>query len=322
MRMLILGGTQFLGQATAAVAVAGGHEVVCAARGTTGTVPAGASLVRIDRDNPSTYAALVGDFDAAIDVGRRPSHIRAALAALDDRVGHWGFVSSCNVYADNSTPHQTVADAPVLDPGTDDDPSGQNYGPAKVACERAYDESAFRCRAGLIVGPGDPSGRFGWWVSRLAAGGPIIAPGTPADLVQYIDVRDLAAWLVHAARHRLSGPFDGIGAPLSRAEFIAAGIEGVGVKSEPVWMDQDYLESVDVQPWMGERSIPLWLPLPEYAGFLSRDVSPSLAAGLRTRPLSDTFADTAAWLRTADSPGTTGLTEAEHAAVLAAWPTR
>jgi nucleoside-diphosphate-sugar epimerase len=322
MRLLVLGGTQFLGHEVARAALASGHEVICAARGQSGSVPVGARLVHVDRDNPASYAALTGDFDAAVDVGRRPSHIRQAVAALDQRVGHWGFVSSCSVYADNATPGQRADSARLLDPATEDDPSGENYGPAKVAGEQAYAGTAFLCRAGLIVGPGDPSGRFGWWVARFLAGGPVVAPGTPEDLVQCVDVRDLADWLVLAAQAGLRGPFDGIGAPTPRATFIGAGLAGIGRSGEPVWMDQEFLAEQDVRPWMGPRAIPLWLPLPEYAGFMSRDVSASLAAGLAPRPLAETFADTASWLRAAESPPTTGLTEAEHAAVLAAWAAR
>jgi nucleoside-diphosphate-sugar epimerase len=279
-------------------------------------------LIAIDRDTDASFAAVTGDFDAAVDVARRPSHVRKAIAALSDRVGHWSFVSSCSVYADNERPGQRAGEAPVLTPTDGDIAEGEQYGPAKVACERAYDRSAFICRAGLIVGPGDPSGRFAYWVRRLGAGGPVVAPGSPEDAVQFIDVRDLAAWLVAAAERRLAGAFDGIAQPISRGEFIATGAAALETEVDAVWMDQAFLAAQDVVPWMGPRSIPLWLPLPEYTGFMSRDVSPSLVAGLTVRPITETFVDTARWVANNPSVNVTGLTDTEHFEVITAWRDR
>ncbi|BCJ63997.1 NAD-dependent epimerase/dehydratase family protein [Polymorphospora rubra] len=210
MRLLILGGTVFLGRAIARYALDAGHDVTAAARGVTGAPVDGVRFVRVDRDDPAGLSNLDGDFDAVVDVTRRPSHARHAVATLADRVGHWSFVSTCSVYADDSTPGQRAATAPLVAPAPAevDDPSGDNmewYGPCKVTCESVVRDGvgadrAFICRAGLIIGPEDISDRFPYWVRRLAAGGEVLAPGAPDEPVQFVDVADLAAWLVRAGR--------------------------------------------------------------------------------------------------------------------------
>lgn len=329
MRYLVLGGTVFLSRAVAAYAVACGYDVTCAARGESGPVPEGARLVRVDRSEPDGLAALDGEYDAVLDVARRPSQVRAALDALAGRVGHWSFVSSCSVYADQATPGQVARTAPVVEvPDGLDDPTATDaaYGQCKVAIERLLDDGgvpAFVCRAGLIVGPEDPTDRFTYWPVRLARGGPVLAPGTPDDLVQCIDVRDLARWLVDSAASGRTGVFDGVGVPTRRADFLAAVAGGVTATTDPpidlVWVDQEFLLAHEVNPWMGPRSLPLWLPLPEYAGFLARDPAPSMAAGLTVRHLSDTAASTLAWYRAAPRNLKSGLAPADEISVLEAW---
>src|SRR5882757_7009940 len=224
MRILVLGGSQFLGRAIAAQACATGHDVTCAARGISGSVPHGARFIYVDRDGPDGLASLAGkEFDAVVDVSRNPGQVRRAVAALKPRAGHWTFVSTVSVYADNHTPGQR-ADTALLKAPTAADiehSTEETYGAAKVACERAVGENAFICRAGLIVGPEDPTGRFTYWPVRLDRGGEVLVPGTPDDTVQFIDVRDLARWIVHAAQTRLTGNFDGIGPSFTRGEFLA-----------------------------------------------------------------------------------------------------
>lgn len=332
MRLLILGGTVFLGRALAGYAASVGDEVTCAARGRSGVVPADVELVRVDRAAPDGLAPLAGrEFDAVIDVARRPSQVRAALGALADRVGHWSFISTGSVYPDSNPPGQPAETAPLVDPAPDgiDDPavSGMEYyGPLKVVCEQAVRDSgvpAMINRAGLIVGPEDPSDRFTWWPVRLARGGDVLAPGAPEDPVQFVDVRDLAAWTVESARVGLTGVFNGVGTPMTRAEFltsIAARMGGDAPDGPPrlVWVEQQALLDAGVQPWAGPRSIPLWLPLPEYAGFMNRDVRSSYATGLTSRPVADTAADTLAWYRAAGSPPLRcGLDPADEAELLA-----
>jgi 2'-hydroxyisoflavone reductase len=321
MRLLILGGTRFLGRAIAAHARAAGHDVTCAARGIAGEVADGARLIRVDRDEPDGLAPLAGEqFDAVVDVSRHPGQVRRAVAALKQRTAHWTFVSTVSVYADNRTAGQRADTAPLRAPtGPEIDHSTEEtYGAAKVACEQAVGENAFICRAGLIAGPEDPTGRFTYWPARLDRGGEMLVPGTPDDAVQLIDVRDLAQWIVHAAHTRLTGCLDGIGPSFTRGEFIAECARAVGSRCTFTWVDRAFLESHDVRRWAGPRSLPLWLPLPDFAGFATRDTRPARDCGLTVRPLSQTARDTLSWMRARGGP-VTGLTADEESAVLAAW---
>lgn len=321
MRLLILGGTRFLGRAVAAQACANGHEVICAARGLAGPVADGARLVTIDRDAPDGLAALADlAFDAVVDVSRHPGQVRRAVAALKARAGHWTFVSTVSVYADNRTPGQEARSAPLKEPTAPEieHATDATYGNAKVACEQALGDDAFICRAGLIVGPEDPTGRFGYWPDRFARGGEILAPGTPDEPVQFVDVRDLAAWIVRAAESRIVGTFDAISPTFGRGEMLAACAAATGSAATVTWVDPGFLAQEGVKPWSGPGSLPLWLPLPDYAGFMTRDTKPALNAGLTTRPLVETARDTLAWLRATDGP-VIGITGDEETRVLAAW---
>jgi nucleoside-diphosphate-sugar epimerase len=332
MRLLVLGGTAFLGRALACAALGSGHHVTCAARGVTGRPPEGVHLVRIDRSAPDAYAAVGGDFDAVVDVSSRPSHVRTALSALADRVEHWIYVSSISVYSDNATPGQRASTAPTVPaaPPDVDDPEADGYAqyrPCKMACEEAVRETvgetrAFICRPGMIGGAEDATGRFTYWVARLSMGGEALVPGGPDDAVQWIDVRDLAEWLVRVAARRTSGVYDGIGLPMPRAEFLAGVAEGVGVRPDYTYVSHDFLTGRGVNLWGGPRSLPFWFPLPEYAGILSRDTKDALAAGLTLRPLADTARFTHDWWRSqppADRRLGAGLTAQEEAEILEAW---
>jgi nucleoside-diphosphate-sugar epimerase len=326
MELLVLGGTVFLGRAVAEEGLRRGHDVTCACRGESGSVPAGARHVAWDRaaepDPPEDLAGARPD--AVVDVARHPSWVRAAVAAFPG--AHWSFVSTINVYTDVATPGGTPESLPLHDPvHTDEDPatSPDLYGAMKVACEDAVREgaaAAFVVRPGLIVGPGDPSGRFSYWPARLdgADGAEVLAPGDPGDVVQVIDVRDLAAWIVDAVERRTTGTYDGTSAPTTRGDFLAEVARGVGVEPAWVWVPQDALAEHRVEPWAGPRSVPVWLPLPEYAGMLAHDVTASYDAGLVTRPLAETARDTLAWLRSHPDATVTGLTREEEAEVLAA----
>lgn len=320
MRILVLGGTVFLSRAVAEEAVRRGHEVVCACRGESGTVPEGAGLVRWDRaeEPPEELGA---PYDAVVDVSRRPSHVRRAVAAVPD--AHWVFVSTVNVYADESVPGGPGT-LPLHEPITDDvdlATSPEAYGPMKVACEdavRAGATSASVVRPGLIVGPGDPTGRFTYWPARLAEGGEVLAPGTPDDLVQVIDVRDLAAWLVTLTEERTVGDFDGVGMPTPLGDLLRA----CAPDATLTWVDQEFLDRAGVAPWMGPGSVPLWLPRPEYDGMMQHLVEPSLAAGLTLRPVAETAAATLAWLRSHPDAPVTGIDRDRERELLAAWHAR
>lgn len=326
MRLLVLGGTVFLSRAVAEDAVRRGHEVVCAARGVSGTVPEGAELVVWDRAVPAP-AELVGrDVDAVIDVGRHPSRVRSAVETFRD--AHWVFVSTINVYADEATPGGRPGTLPLREAVTGDvdlavDPEA--YGPMKVACEetvRATAASATIVRPGLIVGPGDGSGRFSYWPARLgslAPGDPVLGPGSPDDLAQIIDVRDLAHWLVDCAASRRRGTYDGVGPAMPLGELLGEVAAGVGAEPKWTWVDQEYLTKAGVDPWMGPESIPLWLPRPAYDGMLAHDATPPRRAGLCTRPVAETARDTLAWLRATPDAAVTGISRERELELLDGW---
>lgn len=326
MRLLVLGGSMFLSRAVAAEALRRGHDVTCACRGVSGSVPEGCTHVTWDRSGSpgDPPAALAGTpFDAVVDVARHPSYVRNAVAAWPG--AHWTFVSTINVYSDDTVLHGTPGSLPLHDPvHTDEDPlaSPETYGAMKVSCEQTVLEGAAAAlvvRPGLIVGPGDPTGRFSYWPARLAEGGEAIAPGSPDDGVQVIDVRDLATWIVGAAEAGTTGVFDGTSHAMTRAEFLDGVAGGLDADVTFTWVPQEFLEEQEVQPWAGPRSLPVWLPLPDYAGLMTHDVSASYAAGLRTRPIGETARDTLAWLRATPDAVVAGIGRDDEAEVLALW---
>jgi len=330
MQILVLGGTVFLSRTVAEVARDAGHEVVCAARGVSGNPPDGVEFLRVDRDEAEGLAVLTGrDFDAVVDVEvQSPSRVRRALDALGPKAGHWTYVSSGSVYADNETTGQDAASGALVPapPGGSDEADRELYGPFKVACEEAvgdaFGDKAFLCRAGLIVGPRDVSDRFGYWPARLAGGSEVLVPGTPDDLVQFVDVRDLAEWIVHCAENHVVGTFDAVAASQPWGEVIDAMAAAVGGPEVALtWVPGHWLAEQDVQPWAGPDSLPLWLPLPDYAGFMSRDVSASVEAGLTTRGTQETAVAALEWEEVLglDRDRRSGMTREREAALLTAW---
>lgn len=329
MRLLILGGTAWLGGLLAAAASERGHETTCLARGRAGAAPAGARFVKADRDRPEAYDEVAGrEWDAVIDVSRQPGHVRRAVEALAPGSASYVFVSSASVYADNSTPGQ-AEDAPLL-PALDSDvmESMETYGEAKVACEEHVlaafgSDRSLIVRAGLIGGPGDTTDRTGYWPWRFAKpaadDGSVLVPDVPELLTQVIDVRDLAAWLVESAAAGRHGIFNATGEAVRLPRHLDAARTVAGHAGPVVAAPQEWLLEHGVEPWMGERSLPLWLPLPDYAGFCARDSKAARAAGLVARPLEETLADTLAWERTRD-PGRrrqAGLSDADERSLLA-----
>jgi 2'-hydroxyisoflavone reductase len=332
-RLLVLGGTVFLSRAVAEEAVRRGHDVTCACRGSA-PLPEGVRHLPLDRSTQDLAELGVspGAYDAVVDVARLPSWVRSAVefsrASLPE--AHWVFVSTISVYADDSVPHGSPETLPLLDPVEQDvdlATSPEAYGGMKVACERAVQDgigSAAVVRPGLIVGPGDPSGRFTYWPVRLVEAGRtgrVIAPGTPEDPVQVIDVRDLAAWLVRCADNRTTGVLDGVGPVTTWGSFltdISAGIWAAGADAGPelVWVPSDRLLELEVEPWAGPGSLPVWLP-PDHAGTLTHDPGPAAAAGLVTRPLAETARDTLTWFRATPDVRVSGLSRAEEVSLLA-----
>ena len=327
MRLLVLGGTAWLGGYLTATALEQGHHVTCLARGESGTVPEGAVLVRADRDGPGAYDQVSrDDWDVVVDVSRQPGHVVRAVKALEARSASFVFVSSGNVYADHGTPgdDESAALLPALAGEVME--SMETYGEAKVACERHVLDAfgtgrTLIARVGLIGGPGDIFDRTGYWPLRFARpaedDGRVLVPDLPDLGTQVIDVRDLAAWLVDAAGRQVSGTFNATGETMPLWQHLEVAREVAAHSGPLVAVDQEWLLAHEVEPWMGERSLPLWLP-PDYAGFNARDSSKARAAGLSTRPLAETLADTLAWELTREPghPRRAGLSDDDERVLL------
>ena len=327
MSLLVLGGTAWLGRAVAAAGVALGQEVTILARGQSGAPPDDVEVVRADRGAPGAYDAVRDrDWDVVIDVARQPSHVAGALEAVGDRAASWVFVSSASVYAAGEVPGADET-AELLPAHEADDEGWETYGARKVAGERlvldAVGDRALVARSGLIAGPGDHTDRTGYWPLRFAhpasPDDAVLVPDSPL-LTQVLDVRDLAQWLVSAGLSRAGGVVNASGPTIPLADHLAAARSVAGHSGPVVPVDQDWLAAHEVAPWSGERSLPLWLPLPEYAGFMARSTAAAEALGLVARPLEQTLADTLAWEVSA-GPGRArkaGLSPFDELALIAA----
>lgn len=326
MRILVLGGTGWLGRLVAQAALGSGHAVTCVARG--GPAPEGAELVRADRQVDDALSALPsGTWDAVVDVATQPGQVRRAVRDLRSRTERYLYVSSCSVYASLAA-DGIDEESPVYGPlAADTMASRQEYGPAKVACEEAVvagigPERAVVVRPGLIGGPGDPTGRSTYWPLRFARPsnreGRVLVPDDPAQPTAVIDVRDLAAWLLVLLERRTAGIFNAVGEAIPLAGHLAAGREVAGHRGPLVPASPQWLVSHGVSPWVGPRSLPLWLV--ESRGIGSMSNARARAAGLTLRPVRDTLADTLAWAvreRIATVTGA-GLDDADEQVLLAA----
>ena len=293
-KTLILGGTGWLGREIATQLVANGDDVTCLARGESGAAAEGATLIRADRTGTDAYAAVSAElWDAVIELSSEPSFVDGALAKLAPMASHWTFVSTVSVYARHDAPGANET-AELLDPVDPED-----YGQQKVAAERAslaaVGDRLLIARPGLIAGPGDDSGRFGYWVGRfaLAGDGPVLCPvGIERD-VQVIDVRDLAAWIIRSGRDRLIGTIDAMGDRHSLAEVLDTAADLAEYTGERVVVADAWLSDHGVEHWAGARSLPLWLPVAA-AALMQRDNSAFLEAHGELRSLGSTLADTLA----------------------------
>ena len=310
MKLLILGGTKFLGRSLAEVALERGHELTLFTRGQT-NADLFPQTERLRGNRDSGLATLAGRrWDAVVDTSGYVPRIVRDSAELLRESGRYVFVSSVSVYADFSVrPVEGNAVAELGNAPLDELASDySNYGPLKALCEQAvedvFGERALIVRPGLIVGPHDPTGRFTYWAHRLERGGEILAPGPPERHVQFVDVRDLATWVVDAAEGDLSGTFNATNEGLPWAELLAG--------AEVTWVTDDFLREQEVGEWM---MLPLWLADPNWAGMHEVDVSRAVASGLRFRPLAETVEGAAS----APAVEGVGLTPEREAELLDAW---
>lgn len=300
MRLLVLGGTVFLGRAVVDAAVARGHDVTVFHRGRH-PAPRPADVTEVLGDRTAGFAALAGrTFDAVVDTcGYLPADVDRSARGID--AGHYGFVSSASVYADLTTVPVTEESAVLEPPGPAvTDVHGEFYGPQKAGCERALRDvrggSALVVRAGLLVGPHDPTDRFTYWATRFGSPGPVLAPAIADHPVQFLDARDLADWMVRAAEDGVTGTMNASGPrrALTFGELLYRAAAAAGVPRPDVrWVGEQALIDAGVQPW---TELPLWVPTAwDAPGVLDMTVDRAVAAGLTARPLADTLRDVVAW---------------------------
>lgn len=321
MRILVLGGTVFLGRHIVAAAQARGHEVTLFNRGRHPDAVPDVETLRGDRDGD--LSALAGRrFPAVIDTsGYRPEPMRAIAEVLGRSIEHYVFVSTMSVYRRFAPGESVNEDAPLAE-------GHEGYGPLKARAEEAIEAAlpgrVAHVRPGLIVGPYDPTDRFTYWPRRVARGGDVLAPGRPERPVQMIDARDLAEWCVRLAEQQRAGVFNAIGpaTTLTMARVLETCGEVARSGARLTWVPDDALVAAGVSPW---SELPLWIPEhdPEFGGLLLADNRRALAAGLSFRPLADTVRAALEWDRReggapADSPiRVTPLTPEREAELLA-----
>ncbi|MFL5932034.1 MAG: epimerase [Gaiellaceae bacterium] len=309
--MLILGGTRFLGRAVVETALARGHDVTLFNRGETNPdLYPQVEKLRGNRDGD--LGGLAGrDWDVVVDTsGYVPRVVRASAERLADHVGHYVFVSSISVYGDFSeVAREDETPLIRIDDTSDESLDGDRYGGFKALCEQVvadvFPGRSARVRAGLIVGPNDPTRRFTYWPSRLARGGEVLAPGRKGRQVQFIDVRDLGAWLVDLGEQKVSGTFNATGPepPITMGELLETCRAVSGSSARITWVDEDFLRAHEVGEWM---ELPLWIAEtgdPAWRRFQEVDVSRAVAAGLRFRMVADTVRDTLEWALVTGDPG-------------------
>ncbi len=332
LRILVLGGTSFLGVHQVTYALERGHTVTLFNRGRTNLqLFPDVEKLRGDRSDDLT-ALLGGEWDVVIDNSASiPRWVRDSAQLLRSSARQYIYTSSISVYAgfgeiglDESAPLGTLDDPTV------EEITGETYGPLKALCEqeaeKAFPGRATIVRPGLIVGPRDPTDRFTYWPVRIHRGGEVMAPGDPSDPVQFVDGRDLGAWMIRLAEGDVTGVFNATGpaSPMTIGEMLH-GIRGVtNGDATFTWVDADFLAEHDVRPWM---DMTVWVP-PRvgFEGFARVECGRAIAEGLTFRPLAETARDTLEWFQTLPeerrSRTRAGLPAEREADVLAAWHSR
>jgi 2'-hydroxyisoflavone reductase len=332
LKILILGGTRFLGPAVVEVAQKHGHTLTLFNRGKSdpGRFP---DLETLLGDRDGNLKALEGrKWDAVVDTsGYVPRIVRDSTNLLKDNVGQYLFISTLSVYSDNSKAWMDESGPLLTIPDPTNENVRENYGALKALCEQAAESvmpgRVTNVRPGLIVGPDDPSDRFTYWPVRVAKGGEVLAPGSPPDPVQFIDVRDLGAWCVKAIEDHTVGVFNAVGPNTGPKDEIGIGVlleacnRAGGGKANFTWCDASFLEAQKVEAW---SDMPVWVPpTGDSAGFARTSCTRAISKGLTFRPVPDTVKATLDWFRKepADRQAKlkAGIAPEREAEVLAAW---
>jgi nucleoside-diphosphate-sugar epimerase len=305
-KLLMLGGTDFAGRAVVEAALGRGWEVTVFHRGRR-EPPAGARSLLGDRTAPDGLAALAdastdGEWDVVVDTwSAAPRAVRDTARLLADRAGRYVYVSSCSVYA-WAPPADYTEDAPLVE-GASEDAEQTDYAQDKLGGELAAvsafgAERSLLVRSGLILGPYENIGRLPWWLARIARGGPVLAPGPRSLPLQYVDVRDLAEWILGAADAGVSGAYNLMSPQghTTMGELLDACVQVTGARAELRWTEPSLVLDAGIQPW---TQLPVWVPVGSdmHDALHRADVSRAVAAGLRCRPVSETVADTWTWLQ-------------------------
>ena len=308
MKLLVLGGTKFLGRHVVETALARGDEVTIFNRGLhNAELYPQVEKLRGDRDGG--LDVLRGRrWDAVVDTsGYVPRVVRASAEVLADAVDIYVFISSMSVYADYRQPNDEDSPVGTLADETNEERTGETYGPLKALCERAAEETlpgrVLNVRAGIIVGPYDPTGRFTYWTERVARGGETLAPAPRERQIQLVDARDLSEWILRMCDARRAGVFNAAGPDytLTMEGFLKACRDASDSDARFTWVGEQFLIERGVEPW---GTLPLWLPESDehHRFFLAENCERAFNAGLTFRPVADTARDTLAWQR-AGSPG-------------------
>ncbi|WP_405582894.1 NAD-dependent epimerase/dehydratase family protein [Streptomyces sp. NBC_01190] len=293
MKLLVLGGTEFVGHAVVEAAVARGWEVSVFNRG---RHPAPDGVARLVGDREGDLAALAeGRWDAVVDTwSAKPDAVRTATRLLKGRVGAYAYVSTVSVYV-YPAPLGADEDAPVVD-GEGDDYSAVKRA-SELAVLDAFGDRGLLVRPGLILGPHENIGRLPWWLNRIARGGDVLAPGPRDNPLQFVDARDLAAFTLDGLAAGLAGPYNVVSEPghTTMGELLAECVRVTGSPARLRWAEPAVIEAAGIAPW---TELPVWVPPgKEHDGIHGVDVGKALRAGLRCRPAAETVADTWAWLR-------------------------
>ncbi|MER6914212.1 NAD-dependent epimerase/dehydratase family protein [Streptomyces sp. NPDC000594] len=308
MRLLVLGGTEFVGRAVVAAAMERGWEVTVLNRGTRRPAPPGVRALVGDRLAEGGLTALAdGEWDAVVDTwASAPRAVRDTARLLAGRVERYAYVSTCSVYAQPS-PRDCAETAPLVE--GDPDAGAVAYPEDKRGGELAVldafgEERSLLARAGLLIGPWENVDRLPWWLRRIAEGGPVLAPGPKDNPLQYLDARDLAAWTLDAVAAGLSGPYNLLGEQggTTMGELLETCVRVTGSDAELRWTDAARLLEAGVETW---TQLPMWVPREEtpelFTAVYEQNVDRAVAAGLRCRPIAETVADTWAWMRSGEA---------------------